>query len=63
MIDFDKEVIYEPNLTDDLTLDDIEKIKLEKLSVKKFSNNNHRVERLVKQTSRAYERVQEVMAS
>ena len=57
MIDFDKEVIYEPNLTADLTLDDIEKIKLEKLSVKKFSNNNQGVERLVKQTSRACERV------
>ena len=57
MIDFDKEVTYEPNLTADLTLDDLEKIKLEKLSVKKFSNNNQGVERLVKQTSRACERV------
>ena len=57
MIDFDKEVIYEPNLTADLTLEDLDKIKLEKLSVKKFSNNNQGVERLLKQTSRACERV------
>ena len=57
MIDFDKEVVYEPNLTADLTMADLEQIKDEKLIVKKFSNNNQGIERLVKQTSRACQRV------
>ena len=57
MIDFDQEVVYEPNLTADLTVAELHNIKLEKLIVKKFSNNNQGVERLVKQTSRACQRV------
>ena len=57
MIDFKKEIIYEPNLTADLTISELENIKLEKLSVKKFSNNNQGIERLVKQTSRACQMV------
>ena len=57
MIDFKKVTMYEPNLTADLTLADLENIKVEKLVVKKFSNNNQGVERLVKQTSRACQRV------
>ena len=57
MIDFKKVTMYEPNLTADMTLADLENIKVEKLVVKKFSNNNQGVERLVKQTSRACQRV------
>ena len=53
MIDFEEETVYEPNLTADLTLGDLDKIKVEKLVVKKFSNNNQSVEKLVKETSRA----------
>ena len=57
MIDFDKEVMYEPIFTTGLTREEIEKIKMEKLIVRKFSNNNQGIERLVKQTSRACEKV------
>ena len=57
MIDFEKETVFEPNLTADLSIEDLENIKVERLSVEKFSNNNQGVERLVKETSRACERV------
>jgi hypothetical protein len=48
--------MHEPNLSTGLTLAEIDNIKLEKLIVKKFSNNQG-VERLVKQTFRACEKV------
>ena len=57
MIDFEKEKIYEPNLTAEITLDGLQEIKQKKLTVAKFSNNNQGIERLVKQTSRACARV------
>ena len=40
-----------------LTLEEIDNIKLDNLIVKKFSNNNQGVERLVTQTYRACEKV------
>jgi hypothetical protein len=48
--------MYEPNLSTGWTLEDIDNTKLEKLIVKKFSNNQG-VERLAKQTFRAHEKV------
>ena len=57
MLDFEKEDIYEPNLTAEITLDGLQEIKQKKLTVAKFSNNNQGIERLVKETSRGCARV------